>query len=175
MDPVISPPCSASGHKRHCPGKDVPCLHPSVQVGSRAAPGPRCSEPRWHCGEEGKLSKPDKWLSWMTFFLEHRAPGRELLIAGSRAECQQPFRQEAESCSCLLCIRERKKGKNVITLYKILQKWTKCDLLLTLSATFPHCTIRSQNLISMVSQKAIPSYLADLICLRVESSQLDFN
>lgn len=69
---------------------------------------------------EGNLLKPAKWASQITFSSEYRAPGRELLIAGSGAVCQQAFRQEVESHSCLLSIMIRKgrEKKNVIILYK---------------------------------------------------------
>lgn len=55
----------------------------------------------------------------MTFSYEHRAAGRELLIAGRGGECQQAFRQEVKSRSCLLCIRERKKGKMFLHFIKL--------------------------------------------------------
>ena len=68
-------------------------------------------EPCWHCGEERKLSKADKWPILITFSFEPRTPGREWLISGSRGECQQAFRQGVEPRSCLLCIMRRKKEK----------------------------------------------------------------
>lgn len=170
---TLQRPCP-SGHKETVLEETSPVSIPQYRLDPEQPLGLTASEPHWHCGEERKLSKPNKQPSWMTFSFENRAPGGELLIAGSRAECQQAFSQKVESHSCLLCIKKRKKEKNVITLYESLQKWKKCNRLVTLSLSPSELSEESKSDLHS-NQKAIPRYLEDLICLRVESSQVGFN
>lgn len=97
--------------KRDSPGRDVPVPIPWYRPDSKHAQG--------LVPAEGNLLKPAKWASQITFSSEYRAPGRELLIAGSGAVCQQAFRQEVESHSCLLSIMIRKGGEKKMLLYFI--------------------------------------------------------
>lgn len=129
---TLQRPCP-SGHKETVLEETSPVSISRYRLDPEQPLGLTASEPHWHCGEERKLLKPDKQPSWMTFSFENSAPGGELLIAGSRAECQQAFSQEVESYSCLLCIKKIKKEKMLLHFMKVFKSEKNCNCLVTLS------------------------------------------